>query len=345
MFLIKSNLLAFFFMLVVTCLPVSSAPIISQEQKDQQVTDVGKYAVIIGGVSGEETYAKKFAQWSSDLYQVLTEQLKFDPKNIKVLSENPKANAIQSTAEGVERTFENLNREMKPESTLFIFLIGHGSFNANQAKFNLVGPDLSASAFSALVNKLNVRRLVILNMASASGEFIKPLAAPGRVVITATRSGSEQNATRFAEHFISALKSPSVADTDQNKRLSILEVYTYTVKLIEDSYKSSTHLATEHALIDDNGDGIGHHTAEKGEGALARSIYIDSSQSLYVENDWKVRQVLKERERLEEEIGKLISRKDQMPETEYELLLEKLFVELAKLNRNYKNMINKKASR
>ena len=107
-------------------------------------------------------------------------------------------------------------------------------------------------------------------MASASGEFIKPLSGRGRVVVTATRSGQEQNATRFPEHFIAALASRE-ADADQNGRVSVLEAFDYASRLTAEQYKRAGRLATEHALLDDSGDGVGHPSAEGGDGALARN--------------------------------------------------------------------------
>src|SRR5262249_57315904 len=123
-------------------------------------------------------------------------------KNIRVLSEkgNPRA-----TADEVKKTFAALKSQLDANNVLFVFLIGHGSFDGKEAKFNLVGPDLSAPEYNVLLSSLPTRRVVVFNISSASGEFIKPLATKGRVIITATRSGQETNATRFAEYLIAAL--------------------------------------------------------------------------------------------------------------------------------------------
>ena len=101
----------------------------------------------------------------------------------------------------MKRTFATLKSQLDANNVLFVFLIGHGSFDGKESKFNLVGPDLSASEYNALLSSLPTRRVVVFNMASASGEFIKSLAAKGRIVITATRNGQETNATRFAGFF------------------------------------------------------------------------------------------------------------------------------------------------
>jgi hypothetical protein len=238
-----------------------------------------------------------------------------------------------STGEEVRRAFEDLRKVAGPESTIFIFLIGHGTFDGKQAKFNLVGPDLTVATYSNLINLLPVRRVIIFNMASASGEFIKPLAGQGRVVVSATRSGQEQNATRFAEHLIAALTNRE-ADVDQNGRISVLEAFNYATLLVAAHYSRAGRLATEHGLIEDNGDGVGHERAESGDGALARVTYLDSLTIEQAARSVAAAKLVKERTRLEEEVEQLKTRKRELPQGEYETALEKLLIDLAKVSRD-----------
>jgi hypothetical protein len=294
-----------------------------------QRVDPNKFAVIINGPGGEPVYAKQFDEWTKQLSGVLAERFGFDSKNVKVLSEK------SATAEEVKRTFATLKSQLDANNVLFLFLIGHGSFDGKESKFNLVGPDLSASEYNVLLSSLPARRVVVLNMASASGEFIKSLAAKGRIVITATRNGQETNATRFAGFFISAL-SAADADTDQDGHVSVLEAFVYASRLTGDFYKRAGRLPTEHALLDDNGDGVGHEKAEAGEGLLARATYLDSLSVVEAAASATTAKLLKERTRLEGEIEQLIARKADMPEAQYEATLERLFIELAKVNRSIK---------
>ena len=182
---------------------------------------------------------------------------------------------------------------------------------------------------------LPTRRIVVFNMASASGEFIKSLAAKGRIVVTATRNGQETNATRFTGFFIAALNA-SDGDTDQDGHTSVLEAFVYATRLTDDFYKRAGRLATEHAMLDDNGDGVGHEKVEAGEGLLARATYLDSLSVDEAAASAATGRLLKERSRLEGEIEQLIARKQSMPEGEYEANLERLFIELAKVNRSIK---------
>lgn len=294
-----------------------------------QKVDQNKFAVIINGPGGEPVYAKQFDEWTKQLSGVLAERFGFDSKNVRVLSEK------SATAEEVKRTFATLKSQLDANNVLFVFFIGHGSFDGKESKFNLVGPDLSASEYNVLLSSLPARRVVVLNMASASGEFIKSLAAKGRIVITATRNGQETNATRFAGFFISAL-SAADADTDQDGHVSVLEAFVYASRLTGDFYKRAGRLASEHALLDDNGDGVGHEKAEAGEGLLARATYLDSLSVDEAAASATTAKMLKERTRLEGEIEQLIARKADMPEAQYEATLERLFIELAKVNRSIK---------
>jgi hypothetical protein len=301
----------------------------AQTTKKKVPIDPNKFAVIINGAGGEPEYAKQFEQWSKELGSVLSERFGFDSKQINVLAEK------QATAEEVKRTFATLKTRLDANNTLFVFLIGHGSFDGKESKFNLVGPDLAASEYNVLLSALPTRRVVVFNMASASGEFIKSLAAKGRIVVTATRNGQETNATRFTGFFIAALNA-SDGDTDQDGHTSVLEAFVYATRLTDDFYKRAGRLATEHAMLDDNGDGVGHEKVEAGEGALARATYLDSLSVDEAAASVATGRLLKERSRLEGEIEQLIARKQSMPEGEYEANLERLFIELAKVNRSIK---------
>ncbi len=298
-------------------------------QKKAAPVDPNKFAVIINGAGGEPVYAKQFEEWTGQLSSVLSERFGFESQQIKVLAEK------QATAEEVKRTFVALKSQLNANNILFVFLIGHGSFDGKESKFNLVGPDLSATEYNVLLSSLPARRVVVFNMASASGEFVKSLAAKGRIVITATRSGQETNATRFPGFFIAALNAPD-ADTDQDGHTSVLETFVYANRLTADFYKRAGRLATEHALLDDNGDGVGHDKVEAGDGLLARATYLDSLSVDEAAATAATAKLLKERTRLEGEIEQLIARKANMPESEYEATLERLFIELAKVNRSIK---------
>jgi hypothetical protein len=324
--------------------PVAPQKPVAAKQEDQKAgaasaprlpPDPNKFAVIISGIGGDETYSTRFAKWTSDLRSALVERLGFAEERVAALTEKPAEEEQPCTADVVREVFSKLRDSVKPDNQVFIFFIGHGSFDGKTAMFNLMGRDLSAADYAQLIKALPTRKVVIVNMASASGEFIKPLSGAGRVVITATRSGQEQNATRFAEYFIAALGNPE-ADTDKNGRVSALEAFTYAAKLTGDYYEKKGLLATEHALLDDNGDGVGHAKADEGDGALAKTTYFDSLPLQQAGGDAELAKLFSDRLRLEGEIEQLKARKAQMNEDEYDAALEKLLIEFAKISQDIK---------
>ena len=293
----------------------------------QKRADPNKFALIIDGAGGDPAYAKQFEEWTAELKSALSDRYGFGDQQTTVLP--------HATAEDVKRTFGQLKSQLDTNNVLFVFLIGHGSFDGKESKFNLVGPDLAASDYNALLSALPTRRVVVFNMSSASGEFVKSLSAKGRIVITATRNGQESNATRFTGFFIAALNAND-SDTDQDGHISVLEAFVYANRLTADFYTRAGRLATEHALLEDNGDGVGHEKAEAGEGLLARATYLDSLSIDEAAANAATGRLMKERTRLEGEIEQLIARKQNMLVNEYEATLERLFIELTKVNRSIK---------
>ncbi len=326
--------------------PVAAQAKTDSDKKARATVDPNKFALVVAGVGGEETYTKKFTTLANQLYDALTVRLGFDEKNVFLLTETAGTPAepahdanlphtARSTAEEVRKAFASIKTSANAESLVFVMLIGHGSFDTQQAKFNLVGPDLAAKDYAQLIAGLPTRRVVFINSASSSGEFVKPLAGEGRVVITATRSGNEQNATVFAEYFIAGLND-AAADADKNGRVSVLEAFTYAKKMTADYYNQKNRLATEHALIDDNGDGTGHEEATAGDGTLAKTMYLDSKPLAQASGDAELARLLGERQRLEESVEKLKARKAELKPEDYDRQLEDLLVELAKTNQAIK---------
>lgn len=320
--------------------PVAPKPQITQSTpaaapKQKLPADPNKFAIVITGIGGEEVYVKQFGEWTAKLREALTGQLGFAEEQVFVLTEKPEGKDRKATSEAVRQLFVELKNKLKPDNQLFLFFIGHGSYIDKVAKFNLVGPDLSATEYGQLLNALPAKNMVIVNTSSGSGEFVKPLAREGRVVITATRSGQELNAPHFAGFFIAALGNTE-ADADKNGRVSVLEAFEYAVKLTKSRYDKKGILLAEHALLEDNGDGTGHEKADAGDGTLAKLTYFDSLPQQQAGGDAALAKLYSEKMRLEGEVEKLKARKQQLSEENYDNELEKLLVELATLNQGIK---------
>lgn len=225
-------------------------------------------------------------------------------------------------------------------ASLWLVLIGHGTFDGHSAKFNLRGEDVSAAELGEWLRPFE-RPVVVINCSSSSAPYINRLSAPNRVVVTATRSGYELNYARFGDHLSAAL-GDSGADLDKDGQTSLLEAFLSASGRVAEFYDQEARLRTETALIDDNGDGRGtpadwfrgiHATRRATEGALldgsrAHQLHLIPSPA---ERDMS-QEVRARRDRLELEIARLRQAKGTTPdEDEYYSKLEPLLVELAHL--------------
>lgn len=219
---------------------------------------------------------------------------------------------------------------------LWIVLLGHGTFDGREAKFNLRGPDLSASTLSNLLTGFE-RPVALINAASSSAPFIKSLTHSNRVIVTGTRSGSEENYARFGKYVSESIADPA-ADLDKDGQTSLLEAFLIASRRVIEFYKSEGRLATEHALIDDNGDGFGTpadwfrgiRAIKKASGGAA----LDGMRA----NQWHLvrsasdRKLTPEqrqrRDGLELKIARLRQEKSALKEDDYYARLEKLLIEL-----------------
>ena len=142
-----------------------------------------------------------------------------------------------------------------PANPLWIVLIGHGTFDGREAKFNLRGDDLNAAMLAKWLEG-SERPIAVINTSASSAPFIKKLSGKGRIVMTATKSGSEDSYARFGQFLASSVNSPD-ADIDQDGATSLLEAFLAATKLVEEFYEKEGRIMTEQALVDDNGDGLG----------------------------------------------------------------------------------------
>lgn len=300
-------------------------------QEERRAPDE-RFAVLVRGLGGDPAFERRFAEWMERLCGLLTERWRFRPEHIFVLTPDGRGcspNAARATADAVRRALERVRSESTPESLVVIFLIGHGSFDGERGYFNLVGPDLSAEDFRALLSEVRARHIVFVNTASSSGAFLPILSRPGAVIITATRSGREQQATIFAQYLLEAF-ADARADTDKDGRTSLAEAFAFATRLTAEHYARQGVLATEHPLLDDNGDGIGHGEIGEGDGRLARTVYLEAPVEIG-EEDEELRALLRQRQALLEKIEAVKARKTEMSPDEYERELERWLLELARL--------------
>ena len=226
------------------------------------------------------------------------------------------------------------------EDVVYVVLFGHGSYDGQTARFNLPGRDMTPADFNALLRRLPARNVVFVNTSSSSGPFLEVLSAPGRTVITATRSGAEQFTTLFGGYFVEALSSES-ADADKNGRISMLEAFQYARTEVARAYEQEGLLATEHAMLDDNGDGNGSQTPSPtgGDGKLAAGLSLGSAaDAAPLPADPRLRALHLERRDLERRVESLRLLKESMPPARYASELERLVTELALKTRDIRTL-------
>jgi hypothetical protein len=289
-----------------------------------------RYAIIVSGVSGGAKYAAQQQQWQKDLAAALKAPLAFPDANVLVFSEDA-SDSLESSAENVSRTLGDLRRRLTRDDMLFVVLLGHGTFDGTDAKFNLVGPDLTAVEWKTLLDGI-AGRVVLVNTTASSFPFLEELSARGRVVITATDSAAQRFATVFPEYFIRALSDLS-NDLDKNRRLSVWEAFVAASVGVRQHYEQRGQLSTERPLIDDDGDQNGREAQTPGDdGTLARSINLDAEPGS-ASADAAIAELERQRTALEAELGELKARRDAMPPEEYEAALERILIQIARITR------------
>ncbi len=291
------------------------------------------FLLIVVGLAGDPEHGKTFQAWGTKLAEASV-RLGIPPERLVYLADQPAEGASnvsgRATREEIGKAIEKIAAEAAPEDLVFITLIGHGTFNNGRALFNLPGPDMGPADFDALLKKLPTKQVVFVNAASASGPFVAELSGPGRTIVTATRNGAENFATLFGGHFVDALTSEA-ADADKNKRISVLEAFNFAKAETARAYEREGFLATEHALLDDDGNKEGSQAPEMagpdGKVAAVLSLGVAGDDGLPTEPT--LRALHLERRDLERRIEALRLLKDNMEPARYASELEKLATAIA----------------
>jgi hypothetical protein len=293
------------------------------------LAETNRTVMLVVGAPGEPEYGSNFVRqveaWKSACEKGQTKQV------VIGLGEGAQTNDLET----LKTALASESKEGAEE--LWLVLIGHGTFDGKESRFNLRGPDISGSELAAMLKPFH-RPMAILNMASCSAPFLNKLAGTNRVIISATRSGNEQSFARFGEYFSEAIGNPE-ADLDKDGEVSLLEAFLIASREALDFYKNAGRMATEHALLDDNGDGLGTpadwfrgvRAIKKPEKAAVDGLL--ANQFCLIRSEMDANLSLTDRARrdaLERQVLQLRDKKSQMAEPEYYSQLEKLLRELAK---------------
>lgn len=303
--------------------------------------------VIIAGSGGDDTYRDRFADWGSRLEAVLTSKLGRKAEAVHLFTE--KEGAKRSEIANLNKLFKQLKGSHRKEDTLFIYLIGHGSYLRGEARFQIPGDDLSPPLLDAWIKSVPAKNVVIINASSASAPFINELSAPGRIICSATKSGSELNATEFMGFFLRALEEDK-ADRDHDERISVWEAARFASAQTRDWYSTNGLIATEHAILDDNADALGTRLVQevdplgipkkernaKPDGDLARTIFIQD----FIWPDTVPKPLIERYLAQVEKARAVIARKKSMSKTAFQSALEKEMLAAARLHQQIKEYSN-----
>lgn len=273
------------------------------------------HVLAVTGLSGEPAYRLLFESAASTLADSARARWKVADSSLIVLGEDIQSKRLtasgRSTKDEIAKAFLSLSRRVGPGDIVVVFLVGHGSGEGLDSRVSLPGPDATAADFNGWLAAFPRQSVVFVNASSGSGDFVKALAAPRRVIVAATRTALERNETRFAAPFVRGLTTDE-ADADKDGRVSVLEAFAYAKKEVARAYETENKLLTEHASISDS--------------ALARSVSFGAQRGT---TDPRAGPLVLARQELEAQVAVLRGRKDTMAPAAYEAELERLLVAVA----------------
>ena len=288
--------------------------------------------IIVQGASGTEAFGEMFQTWA-DRWVAAAKSA-----GIETIVIGREASGDLTDRDRLRQQLAELKHA--PVRPLWLVLIGHGTFDRRAARFNLRGPDVSADDLSGWLNALE-RPQAIVDCSAASAPFLTVLSRRGRIVLTATKTGGEENFSRFGDFLSQAMTDPA-ADLDKDDQTSLWEAYLAASRQTAEYYTGEGRLQTEHALLDDNGDQQGTR-ADLFHGLLVKDgLSVANPLDGSVAHQWHLVpsardsqlpvEVRRRRDDLELEIVALRAQKAKWTPDEYYGKLERLLVELARLN-------------
>jgi len=297
------------------------------------------HLVVIVGAAGDPVYAEVFHNWAVQLITSAGESLGLAADDITYLGPDPEVDPAtidgRSGRDEIEQTFTRLADQAGIDDRIFVVLIGHGTGEGEQSRFNIPGRDIPAIEYDALLDRFVTQQVGFINTASASGDFTAVLAAPNRVIVTATRDAHQNNQTVFPRFFVEAF-SADVSDLDKDGRVSLLEAYNYATREVQRFYEDDGRMLTETSQLEDNGDGEATHEPTGGEadGSLAALLFLDNPAAIVTDEgtmteDPELLRLYEEQRELRVRIEELRRLKDTMDPELYDAELEKLLIQLA----------------
>jgi hypothetical protein len=266
---------------------------------------------VVSGLGGEPEYEERFANQAEAIAQAAT-RAGAAPENVVRLSGD------RARKDSLQRELTSFVSKAQKDDQVVVVLIGHGSFDGEDYRFNVPGPDITGREIGAMLDKLAATQQLVVNATSSSGAVTEQWKRPNRTVITATKSGGERNATRFAQFWVEALSSAE-ADRDKNETVTAEEAYEFAARKVADTFKADASLATEHSRIEG--------------GNPARFVVARLGTAVTLPNDAALAAMMKEQASIESQIDDLKARKASLDADAYYSELERVLITLAHLDR------------
>ncbi len=291
--------------------------------------------VLVVGAAGEEQYEAEFAIWA-DQWRSLAERQQWELIDVPTPPSEEDEEQTSDEVSAKSQLKTAIQQELHPEQQLWIVMLGHGTFSGGGAKFNLRGPDVSAKEMQEWLKPVE-SQIVLINCSAASAPFLTELSGDNRVLVTATKSGSEYNFTWFGKYLANALDDFS-NDLDHDREVSLLEAFLAAANNTKRYYDQDARLLSEHALLNDNGDKVGtgadfyrgvRPAKEAKDGNLdgsraARLILLTSPDNPVFPPELDA-----QRAAIEAELDQLRAQKGLLPEDAYFGQLEELLLRLS----------------
>jgi hypothetical protein len=295
------------------------------------------HLLVVSGLGGDESYSTAFHDWSTSL--VTSAIASGLPEgDVVYLAEDPARDPERidgaSRKEAIEAALQKLGAAAGNDGELWLVLFGHGSARGEETTVNLPGPDLSGAELAAILDRLPVKKVVVANASSASADFVRDLSAPGRAIVTATRTASERHAPTFGGFFSEGFAG-NRADVDKDQRVSLLEAFDYARLAVARSFESDGRMATEHPLLDDNGDRNGSLEPKaigETDGLAASRLFLGAGATRVATSSPELERLQAKKNELEGRIAQLRAQRESHDEELYLQELETLLLDLARTN-------------
>ncbi len=295
------------------------------------------HLLIVNGLGGDDLHRERFHNWATAMIDAAVNRFGVADSDVVYLAESverdPERIDGRSTKENVETALRDLAGRVRADDEILMLLIGHGSYQGAESRFSLPGPDMTPQDFATALGWFPTQSIAFVNTASASGDFVEALSGERRTIVTATRSPFERNETVFCHYFVEAFTA-DVADVNHDQRLSVLEAFEYARHEVTRYYESENRLLTEHAVLDDNGDGEGSSEPDPAasDGSVAALFLLDATANIVAEvaeEDPELAALYERQRMLQDSLAVLRSSREEMELAAYEVELERLLLDLA----------------